>query len=189
MSHWWKPLGLKMTVVGRPDYRRIKAREDALAQLVPVWPEKAGRELTLDDVALRLGTRVKLGTEVVRDEVALRAFGWRHIRDAYDAPDAQEVIAEGVWRGFTRARALAWLWTFVQYPDTYSPSYAAEFRTYVERLTAGRLIEDARLASMARRYEADGTSPQEYRRALELVGERAFNHGLGLERARASRTS
>lgn len=114
MTHWWKPLGLKMTVVGRPDYRRIKAREDALAQLVPVWPEEGGRELTLDDVALRLGTRVKLGTEVVRDEVALRAFGWRHIRDAYDAPDAQEVIAEGVWRGFTRARALAWLWTFVQ---------------------------------------------------------------------------
>ena len=189
MSHWWKPLGLKMTVVGRPDYRRIKARENALAQLVPVWPEEGGRELTLDDVALRLGTRVKLGTEVVRDEVALRAFGWRHIRDAYDAPDAQEVIAEGVWRGFTRARALAWLWTFVQYPDTYSPSHDAEFRTYVAQLTARRLIEDARLASTARRYEADGTSPQEYRRALELVGERAFNHGLGLERARAPRTS
>src|SRR5690606_13344672 len=181
MSHWWKPLGLKMTVVGRPDYRRIKAREDALAQLVPVWPEEGGRELTLDDVALRLGTRVKLGPEVVRDEVALRAFGWRHIRDAYDAPDAQEVIAEGVWRGFTRARALAWLWTFVQYPDTYSPSHDAEFRTYVAQLTARRPSEGAPLGRPARRSEADGASAQQYRRALELVGERAFNHGLGLE--------
>ena len=59
MFRWWDKLGLKMTVVGRPDERRISAREQVLATLVPVWPEEGNGRLTLADVE-QLGSRNQL---------------------------------------------------------------------------------------------------------------------------------
>lgn len=180
MFRWWDKLGLKMTVEGRPDERRISAREQVLATLVPVWPEEGWPEegngrLTLADVEQLVSEPVIDPDRDRAEEAARREYGWAKIRAEYEAPDADAVITEGVWEGFTRARARAWLWNFVQYPVTHPLFYGRLYPRLVATLEAGELIEDEADARTARKHEADGTTPHDYRRALELIGERTFS--------------
>src|SRR5690606_37641022 len=44
-----------------------------------------------------------------------RRYGWARIEEALSAPDADQVVAEGRWAGFTRGEATAWCWNLFQY--------------------------------------------------------------------------
>lgn len=39
-------------------------------------------------------------------------YGWEKLGAAYSLVDADEVITEGRWAGFTRGDAIAWSWHF-----------------------------------------------------------------------------
>lgn len=108
-------------------------------------------------------------------EASRRALGWSRIAQAYAAADADDVLADGAWAGFTKARATAWSWNFVQYePFQLLGPLSARRIAREQGLAAGVLPDVVRYADRARELESRGVSPQEYRAAKETLGARTF---------------
>lgn len=92
------------------------------------------------------------------------------------APDADEPVTEGDWAGFTRARAIAWCWNLYQYEPHGFVSPGSMLRAQrVRELEAGGIPDGFGYADRARRYEAAGVTPEQYRRVREALGSPTFS--------------
>jgi hypothetical protein len=102
-------------------------------------------------------------------------LGWAALANAPLAPDADEVIADGGWAGFTRAKARQWCWNLFQYePRGFGlPVSQLSFPEVREWLNGG--IPDARgYSERARELEAQGITPYAYRSDKEASGKPTF---------------
>ncbi|MDQ2624656.1 MAG: hypothetical protein M3Y20_05800 [Actinomycetota bacterium] len=148
---------------------------DRIGAEVPADGAQPAR-LSLEELRARMD---EAGAEVRREleakETARRALGWTRIQAAYEASDADDVILTGVWEGFTRARATAWLWNLVQYePYQFSPVFAHFRKAREAAVEAGEIPEVPTYAERARTLEAARMTPHNYRIAQEALGRGTF---------------
>ena len=186
-GEWWEQLGLRIAGDGMgrsgDDARETRAHADVLAAFAP--PHFEG---TIDDQVVRVSTselaaslgraRDEVGEAIEAESVARSHLGWSRIAAAFEADDAEEVIADGVWAGFTRAHATAWLWNLTQYEPYQFAGVFAQLRRERERaLAAGEIPATPRYAERARQLEAHGMTPQSYRAAQQALGKGTFSEG------------
>lgn len=183
MDRWWTTLGLRFLELD-PLGARHRARERVLAGLAPEWFVGPEGKVTLAEAA-RLIDAAEAEVERAREieEAARRARGWMRIDAAYAAPDADDVIERGVWKGFTHAQAHAWLWNFVQYvPERGGLRYGRDRREAQQLLEEGKTPELEELAQLARDLEAEGSTPRLYRQAMERLGRDTFDETTVIRR-------
>ena len=180
---WWRSLGLRLV---HEDYesngeevRKRRAQEEVLTAFVPTSFEGQGRTIGIDELrTLIKEARDQVSEELKAEEQARRDLGWTKLHEVFEADDAEELVVGGVWDGFTRARARAWLWNLIQYePFQFSPMWSSRRREREERVAAGEIVEVEHYAKRARQLERDGMTPHSYRRAQEALGTRTFSQG------------
>jgi hypothetical protein len=102
-------------------------------------------------------------------------LGWLALESAWEAPDAGVVIARGGWAGFTRARARQWCWNLFQFePQGFSLPLATISLPGVKEWLGGGVPDVRGYAPRARKLEANGVTPEAYRRAKEREGKVTF---------------
>ncbi|MBB5632574.1 hypothetical protein BKA04_000797 [Cryobacterium mesophilum] len=182
---WWARLGLSAGDEGAGsvnDRRRQEARvrvlrlhEPSLFAAVtngaPTVPK------SLEQVAAELDRAEAEVEAAIQDAARQREQRGREaVASAFAAPDADELVTEGDWVGFTRARAVSWCWDLYQYePQGFvSPgSMLREQRT--RELEAGGIPNGFGYADRARQLEASGVTPSHYRAAREMLGSSTFS--------------
>lgn len=185
---WWDELGLRITrergAVSSNEERVLDAHREVLEKFAPLRFERtdgarAGEHLTLPQVVRRVtSARRKVEREIHAAERDRRELGWSRIEAAYSSDDADVVITEGTWEGFTRAQATAWLWNLVQYePYQFTGVLSTLRREREQALEAGEIPEVPRYAARARELENAGLTPRAYRTAREALGARTFSPG------------
>lgn len=183
MLTWWEKLGLSVRADRRDasetERKKVMARARMLERFRPVQFEADGERIDLDELAVRLEVAVgEVELALMAEAEDRRARGWSHLLAAYEAPDADDVLADGVWAGFTKARARAWLGNLAQYePFDFSPMFSARRREREAAIEAGKIVEVPRYADRARHLEAAGMTPHDYRRAQEALGRPIFSEG------------
>ena len=181
MDRWWTALGLRFLELD-PLGARHRARERTLAGLAPEWFVGPEGKVTLAEAARQVDAaeaEIERAREI--EEASRRAHGWMQIDAAYAAPD--DVIVRGVWKGFTRAQAHAWLGNFVQYvPERGGLRYGGDRREAQQLLEKGKTPELEELAQLARDLEADGSTPRLYRQAMETLGRDTFDETTVIRR-------
>lgn len=103
-------------------------------------------------------------------------FGWQKVEAAYSLADADEVIAEGRWTGFTRGDAIAWSWNLFQYEPSGFTHPGSQVRAEaLQLLESGGLPEVFGYPERARAHAARGLSPKQYRKHREALGAPTFS--------------
>src|SRR5690606_10908801 len=134
MLTWWEKLGLSVRADRRDasetERKKVMARARMLERFRPVQFEADGERIDRGELTVRLEAAVgEVELALVAKAGYRRASGWSHLLAAYEAPDADEVLADGVWKGFTKARARAWLGNLAQYePFDSAPMFSARRR-------------------------------------------------------------
>ena len=154
---WWTKLGLAVT---------SRTQED----LLRAHPPTGFGDLTLDDLAARAA---EIENVAALDEERIR--GDLRTAQALAASDADIVIEEGRWAGFTRGEAIAWCWTLFQYePHGFvHPGTQVRLEALAE-LEGGGIPEVFGYSQRARELAASGSAPLQYRAAKHASGARVF---------------
>lgn len=182
---WWSELGLSEPLAAGAsanDRARHQARRRVLSsvrpvEFVPSGEQETSRRLSFDDVKRMIAqVEGEHDASVSAEAEERRRLGWERIEAAYAAPDAEDLLTEGGWAGFTRARAIAWCWNLFQYeprgfvmPNSYVRERA------MKELTSGGIPEVFGYPERARELEQRGLTPHEYRRHQEALGKPTFS--------------
>lgn len=95
---------------------------------------------------------------------------------ALHAADADTVIDDGRWAGFTRGRAIAWCWNLFEYEPHGFVSPGAQVRAEaIAELECGGIPVVFGYPERARQLETNGLTPQEYRSAKLALGATPFS--------------
>lgn len=182
VTGWWTSLGLRDRVGEQHSPSERQLRDDILAVLReyrPVQFERAADHTIVDfDVVAKAAAEAERAHEQ-RTRLAEQqrvAEGWKRIAEAYSAPDANEMITEGKWVGFTRARAIAWCWNLFQYePKGFVLPNSIVRERALRELKSGTIPTVFGYAERARVLEALGLTPETYRRQKEADGAPSFS--------------
>lgn len=182
---WWQRLGLSAfnpAFNSVNDKRTLDAKMGVLSSHVPVLFAIAldgdqSAEKTLDEVIAELGRAEKDVASQIEDAARDREQrGRAAMASANAAPDADEIIAEGDWVGFTRANAIAWCWNLYQYePHGFVLPNSILREQRVRKLESGGIPDGFGYADRARELEAAGTTAKEYRTMKEAQGAPTFS--------------
>ena len=182
LAGWWTSLGLHDRVGERHSPNERQLRDDILAILReyrPVQFERAADDTIVgfDVVAQAIAVAEREHEQRARLAEQQRvAEGWERIAAAYSAPDAQETITEGKWIGFTRARAIAWCWNLFQYePKGFILPNSIVRERALRELKSGGIPAVFDYPERARQLEAQGMTPETYRRQKEADGAPSFS--------------
>lgn len=109
------------------------------------------------------------------DAAERRRFGWAMVEEALTGPDADQLVAEGRWTGFTWGEATAWCWNLFQYePHGFVLPGAQVRHEAMQTLQAGGLPEVFGYPERARELAERGLTPRDYRRHKEALGANTF---------------
>lgn len=179
---WWTTLGLSDRFGSGHTTNERKLREDILAVLREYRPEQFHRvshdvSVGFEDVANEIASAEREHEQRMQLAEQQRvAAGWERIAAAYAAPDAHEVITEGEWVGFTRARAIAWCWNLFQYePKGFILPRSIVRQRALRELKNGGIPAVFGYSERARQLEAQGQTPETYRRQKEADGAPSFS--------------
>lgn len=182
-ADWWEQLGLTSNSMGvtRNRHDASNAGLSVLREYQPVAfvsKSDTSDQLTIEQLHERVAEaerRYKRETEEATKRAVqeLDELGWERIEAAYAAPDADEVIQDGGWSGFTRADATAWCWNLFQFElrGIAHPGSEVRVRASLE-LKAGGLPEVFGYPQRARELVALGLTPKQYRQHKEALGAR-----------------
>lgn len=107
---------------------------------------------------------------------ARRTLGWEKLEAAYALPNADEVIAEGRWAGFSRAAASAWCWNLFQYEPHGFVHPGSQVRCEaMQQLEWGDLPTVFGYPERAKELAAHGLDPRRYRLHKEALGAATFD--------------
>lgn len=183
---WWEAIGLAAPSARHAtgnERSRVGAALEVLASIEPtgftVTDGGGAHELSLEEVKQRVhAAQAKHDGDVRAQAEDRRLLGWQKIEAAYAAGDADDVITEGKWEGFTRARAISWCWNLFQYePRGFtSPNNIVRAKA-VKELEHGGIPEVFGYPERARELESRGLTPESYRTHQEALGKRAFSQG------------
>lgn len=175
---WWQRLGLIASdpVANSVNDRRAQAAKDRMLRthrpvLFAVEMEDGTTaQRTLDQVVAELDRVEREVEDAIQDAARRREQRGREATaSAYAAPDAEELVVEGEWAGFTRARAIAWCWNLYQYePHGFVPPNSILRERRVRELESGGIPDGFGYADRARELEAGGMTPQQYRVTKEV---------------------
>ena len=178
---WWRRLGLAEPRADSEHERaKTRARRQLLASLQPEgfarWTDAGTEHLGLDDVVAELDQVEKTIDQGIEDAArARRERGWDEVRAALSAPDADVLIEDGPWGGFTRGRAVAWCWNLFQYEPRGFVHPGSQVRAEALRLLeSGGLPTVFGYPSRAAALERTGLTPETYRHAVEALGRPTF---------------
>lgn len=185
-TDWWDRIGLRYGGLhmrgGAINASVRRAAEETLREHPPIaFAAAPGAEpLTLEELDALLIERgqqaqAKAKRDKARGERERSELGWQRIREAFERPDAGEVITDGGWAGMTRGEAFAWCWNLFQYEPRglISPGSWVR-RKAMEDLLAWQLPEVFGYPERAKEIAANDVTPQEYRRAKEISGSGTF---------------
>ncbi|MCC6376559.1 MAG: hypothetical protein IT191_06025 [Microbacteriaceae bacterium] len=182
---WWQRLGLSAfdpAFNSVNDERALDAKLGVLNSHIPVLfavSSDGGQTVqkTLDGVVAALDRAEKDVASQIEDAARAREQRGREATaSAYAATDADEIIAEGDWVGFTRANAIAWCWNLYQYePHGFVLPNSILREQRVRKLESGGIPDGFGYADRARELEAAGTTAKEYRTMKEAQGAPTFS--------------
>jgi len=134
------------------------------------------QEVTADELRSRMADAwVAFQAPIEADAGTRSRLGWLALETAPLAPDAGDVIAEGGWAGFTRARARQWCWNLFQYePQGFSLPVRTIALPGVKEWLGGGVPDMRGYADRARTLEAEGATPEAYRRDKDAKGKTTF---------------
>lgn len=171
-SGWWGALGLRGPLGNA-------AAERVLREHVPVGfaPAAGGSVLSLEQVGALVDAaeqEAERAHEVATAE--RRAADAAEFEAAFDMPDADTVVEEGRWAGFTRGEAAAWCWNLFQFEPHGFVHPGSQVRAEaLEKLRAGGLPEVFGYPERARQLAEKGMTPRQYRQHREALGSRMFD--------------
>lgn len=172
---WWVQLDLSYPCEEVAD----KAVRKTLSEYVPVSfaPAGGGEVLSLAQLAeLLMTVRSKAEEEDLLARAARRAADVAEFEASYAMPDADALVEEGAWAGFTRAEATAWCWNLFQYEPVGFISPGSMVRAdALAKLRAGELPEVFGYPARARRLVEQGTTARMYREYRQALGSRMFD--------------
>ena len=179
---WWTSLALQDRIGDHHSPNESQLREDILAVLYTYRPSGYEHATDGSPVSEQYIVETIAAAERAHDErmrVAAKAReeeGWRRLRAAYEAPDADEMVMEGDWVGFTRACAIAWCWNLFQYePKGFVMPLCYVRAKALRELESGGIPTVFDYAARARELEARGQTPEGYRRTKEQEGAPTFS--------------
>lgn len=186
-NDWWRKLGLNpqggLLHMTENERYAVLVAEEYLRTLEPTRfvQQKTGgtTELTMDEVVEGLKSiQADVAAEIEQMQQNERDLGWSHIRAARAAADAEDILVDGEWEGFTRSDAIAWCWNLFQYePHGFiSPGNIVRHRA-LDELKAGSVPSVFGYARRARELKLSGATPESYRMAKEAIGARLFDPG------------
>jgi hypothetical protein len=151
-------------------------RTALLERAVPTRFSLDGESLSADELRSHMADAwAEFQPPIEADADTRSRLGWFALESAGDAPDAGIVIQDGGWAGFTRARARQWCWNLFQYePQGYSKPLRTISLPGVKEWLGGGVPDVRGYAARARELEAEGVTPEEYRRAKEADGKVTF---------------
>jgi|GEM_PF-1455675 len=155
---------------------RIALLERARPVLFSVSGPDGDGEITADELRSRMADAwAEFQAPLEADAATRSRLGWAALEAAGQAPDAGEVIADGGWAGFTRARARQWCWNLFQYePQGFSLPISTISLPGVKEWLGGGVSDVRGYAVRARELEAEGVTPEVYRRDKEAVRKVTF---------------
>jgi hypothetical protein len=188
-TEWWRTLGLRGPIGLPSGGNRLAGTEIASAILCQYHPiafasreaSVHGHQFTLEELAQKIEAaenEYARERNIERNHAAeaRRAAGGQHIDAAFARSDADVVIAEGRWSGFTRARAISWCWNLFQYEPHGFVHPGSEVRIRaMHELEAGSIPSVFGYPERARELEGRGLTPQQYRGHKEALGEATFD--------------
>lgn len=147
-----------------------------LSRAKPVLFEVDGEQLSAGELRSRMADAwAEFQAPIEADADTRSRLGWAALEAAPLAPDADEVIADGGWAGFARARARQWCWNLFQYePRGYSLPISTMSLPGVKEWLGGGVPDVRGYADRARALEADGVTPHAYRQEKEAAGKVTF---------------
>ena len=172
---WWDELGLTLE---HDDARVMAAQEKILREYEPVAFGHAGQPRKTVGFGELVARLAQVETDIARkDEDAVNeevARGDVLVAEALSADDADTVVEEGSWAGFTRGEATAWCWNLFQYEPHGFVHPGSEVRAIALReLREGGLPEVFGYPARARELVAAGATPLSYREAKRLTASRS----------------
>lgn len=189
---WWSDLSLVLTgdqITRDPD--DVATVQGFLRSCMPIAFEHTNErgeveQFTRDEVAERLA-------EIERDQAAsarlrreVRAaerlrLGAQKLDEAYAAADAEVVVSEGAWVGFTRADATAWCWNLFQFEPHGFVHPGSQVRAEaLALLVRGGLPEVFGYPVRARVHTEAGLTPRSYRAHQVALGASTFDRDFGV---------
>lgn len=155
---------------------RIALLESAEPVLFSVPGPDGRQEITADELRSRMADAwVRFQAPIEADADTRSQLGWATLEAAALAPDAGVVIAEGGWAGSTRTRARQRCWSLFQYePQGCSMPVRTIALPGVKEWLGGGVPDVRGYAGRARALEAEGVTPEAYRRGEEAIGKVTF---------------
>lgn len=189
---WWSDLDLTLTINRLAhDPADPATAQGFLRSCAPVAFAHTNEHgdvehLTLDEVAERLATieREQAAVALQRREERAAArlrLGAQKLDEAYAAADAEVVVADGAWAGFTRADATAWCWNLFQFEPHGFVHPGSQVRAEALRLLAGGgLPKVFGYPARARALTDSGLTPRSYREHKIALGAATYDRDFGL---------
>lgn len=182
---WWGQLGLRYTGLNMVSRHEHRVEEAALAVLSAHAPvafssSETGESRTFEELAALIATASAEAERVAEQEQdqaaeARRLEGWARVEAAYARPDADTVIVEGRWAGFTTGDAFAWCWTLFQYePHGFTHPGSQLRHESLQKLGRGELPAVFGYPERARELTTRELDPRQYRRHKEALGAATF---------------
>lgn len=181
IDDWWSQLGLRyhgLALVSKHEHRVKEAVLAVLREHPPVTftggdgepPLSIEELLALVEVATKEAEREG---EVERIQMAQtqRVQGQARVEAALAMPDADVVIAEGGWAGFTKGEAFAWSWNLFEYErrGIAHPGSQVHYES-LQKLKRGDLPDVFGYAERAKQLVANGVDPNQYRQYKDALG-------------------
>lgn len=182
---WWDELGFSFHGT-RLTTRHERVIEQAALEVLAAHPpvgfagDAEGGTLTASQLAERIEQAVDAAEQAAErqreaDAEERRRLGWAKVEEALSAPDADQPVVEGGWAGFTRGDATAWCWNLFQYEPRGFVHPNSQVRIEaMQKLRAGELPDVFGYPERARKHEARGLTPREYRQHKEALGADTF---------------
>ena len=182
---WWGELNLRYQHVPIQSGYEFETEQAALAVLATHPPvgfvgATEGSTITADQLNELVGDATENAEQEAKNQresaaEERRLLGWAKIEEALADPNADRVITEGRWAGFSRGDAVAWCWNLFQYePHGFTHPGSQVRHEAMQQLQAGGLPEVFGYPERARELVARGLTPREYRRHQEALGARTF---------------
>lgn len=186
-SNWWESLGLHYSgplFTGRHEH----AVENAVRQVLDDHPPVAfvsgtgGQTLTIGDMVELVRQASDLAESEAERQWEVAAvercrFGWERVEEALTRADADDVVTENGWAGFTRGEATAWCWNLLHYePHGFGLPGALVRHQAMKELEEGGIPDAFGYSERARELVARGLTPRGFREYQEALGAKPFVH-------------
>lgn len=174
-NDWWCELGLRVA-----DDRRVNGTAaSVLREYVPVGfvPVDGGEVVGLHQVAAEIKTAEReVEVRKQRAKAQRLAENEAAFEAAFTLPDADALVSQGRWAGFTRGEAIAWCWNLFEFEPRGFVHPGSQVRMEaMQQLRDGGLPEVFGYPERARQLADTGMSARAYRRHHDALGTRKFD--------------